>query len=286
MPSALEGGDRRLLRHERNGRESRQRHFLAVDDSLVGCAQIRLVEPSAALLREKALQSLAVEIDPAVLRAVGAVRQILEARFVDLTHRFVDRRGAELEFERRQRGRNVSADAIAAIAGVRHRDQKGIDRLGGISERLRIRKVGAKRKNKRPFCAGISGAHLPEPPAPSADGHAAPWARGQRPGRCSSPTGGAPGHGRERRRPAPLGRDSRRRMGEGRRPPGVERLGERWVSRSRCWRRRVMHSRHHRLPRRIRRQLRRQRYRRLVSGRVTPSCSMAPGVTQTQLGVR
>ena len=85
----------------------------------------------------------------------------------------------------------------------------------------------ADRKNKRPFCAGISGAHLPEPPAPSAGGHAAPTALPARPGQCSSPAGGAPGHGIERRRAAPLGLDSRRRMGEGRRPPGVEGLGER-----------------------------------------------------------
>ena len=71
----------------------------------------------------------------------------------------------------------------------------------------------ADRKNKRHFCAGSSGAHLPEPPPPPASGQASPgvctrlaWS-GSPPERSGARAGVAL---------LPLGLDTHRRTGEGR----------------------------------------------------------------------
>ena len=142
LPAGAERSHRRLLGDHFHRREPRQPPREAVDRLLVGGAQVRFVEPAAALLGEDPRQPFAVEIGPAIARIAEAVRQVLEARPVDLAHRFVDRRSAVREIDRRHRSRDVAPGAVAPIAGLRHRLEERVRRLDRRGGRRGVREVG------------------------------------------------------------------------------------------------------------------------------------------------
>ena len=90
-------------------------------------AEIALVVPGVGLLGQDAGQSLAVEIDPSVSGAVDALRQILDARRVDLAHRFVDVDLGVFELELRQRLPEIGPVGLLRIARLRDRGDEGRD---------------------------------------------------------------------------------------------------------------------------------------------------------------
>ncbi len=142
LPSAAERRRRRHVRHDLEGREAGRGDARAVDLLVVGGAVVRLVEPAAALFGEDAGRSFAIEVDPPIPRRIESAGEILEAVRVDVTNRFVDRRRAVGEVERRQAAGQIAADAVAAIGGLRDRLQKRVRRLDRIGRRWRVREIG------------------------------------------------------------------------------------------------------------------------------------------------
>jgi hypothetical protein len=77
--------------------------------------QIALIEPGVILLSEHALKALAVELEPAIMRAVDVRRQIAEAVWSDLAHLFLNLRLTVLELERGQRGLQIGGVCLPHI---------------------------------------------------------------------------------------------------------------------------------------------------------------------------
>ena len=75
----LAGRQRGLAATSSSRAELRKRELRAIVALLVDRAQVRLVEPAAGLLGQDAGEPLAVEVDPAVLGAIEAIGQVLQA---------------------------------------------------------------------------------------------------------------------------------------------------------------------------------------------------------------
>jgi hypothetical protein len=94
-----------------------------------------IVVPRRGLLGEDAGQSLAIEIDPPVARAVDTIGQIPDALRIDVADRLVDLDLRILKLEVRQRSLEIRAVRLLRIAGLRHRGDERCDR------HLAVRKV-------------------------------------------------------------------------------------------------------------------------------------------------
>jgi hypothetical protein len=134
--AAFQRSKRWLLCNQFHRRESGQRVPRAIDILPVCRAQVRFVEPASSLLRQDARQALAVQIGPAVVRAIKSVRKVLQALGIDIPNCFVNGCGRIVELQKWQRFQKITASAVDGGAGLRCRHKVGIKRLARVIRRL------------------------------------------------------------------------------------------------------------------------------------------------------
>ncbi len=142
MLAAHKSGERRKASDHLDRGKLWQSERAAVLGLQIRGTQVGFVEPCARLLGENALQAFAVKVGPAVMRAIEAVGQILQAQAVDIADTLVDFRIRVLEFERGHGRMDVPALAVAAVAGLRHGKQERVERPNGIARGLCMNEIG------------------------------------------------------------------------------------------------------------------------------------------------
>src|SRR5689334_14802859 len=101
-----------------NRLEARRGCWLAADQGKRRGAEIALVVPGVVLLREHALQPLAVEVEPPIASAVDVRRQIGEVLGINLTNFILNRGLAVVEIDGGKRFLEVGSIRLPTIAGM------------------------------------------------------------------------------------------------------------------------------------------------------------------------
>ncbi len=103
LAASAECGQRRLTRDQLHRAQLGQRDLRAIDGLLIGRAEIGFVEPTPTLFAKNAGQTFAVQIGPAIMRAINSVREILQALWVNVSNGLIDFCLGVFELERRKR---------------------------------------------------------------------------------------------------------------------------------------------------------------------------------------